>query len=150
MLGLYVAMAVCRGLMVLILYPFMKDRGQGLSVKEAIVLVYGGLRGALGLSLALMVGFDEEFPLRLREIVVFNMAAVACLTLLVNGTTSSSLVNYLGMIKESPTKDKIYCNIVKEMILDSNEKIKDLKMDRNLNVTDWDKVTIDIGQEELI
>ena len=96
-----------------------------------------------------MVGFDEEFPLRLREVVVFNMAAVACLTLLINGTTSSSLVDYLGMIKESPIKDKIYCNIVKEMILDSNQKIKDLKMDRNLNVTDWDKVNKDIGKDDL-
>jgi len=75
-----------------------------LTGKEAIVLVYGGLRGALGLSLALMVGVDHEFPERVREIVVFNMACVACLTLLINGTTCSMLVDYLGVIKESPIK----------------------------------------------
>ena len=63
--------------------------------EEGIVLVYGGLRGALGLSLALMVGTDDGFPERLREIVVFNMAGVATLTLLVNGTTAGALVGYL-------------------------------------------------------
>ena len=46
--------------MVFILYPFMKNRGQGISRKEMIVLIYGGLRGALGLSLALIVGVDKE------------------------------------------------------------------------------------------
>ena len=70
-------------------------------------MVYGGLRGALGLSLALMVGVDHDFDERLREIVVFNMACVACLTLLINGTTCGMLVDYLGVIKESPIKDKL-------------------------------------------
>ena len=60
-----------------------------------------------------MVGVDHEFPVRLREIVVFNMACVACLTLLINGTTSSMLVDYLGMIKESPIKKKLFVNIIK-------------------------------------
>ncbi len=94
--------------MVFILYPFMKNRGQGISRKEMIVLIYGGLRGALGLCLALMVGVDEDvFPLRLREIVVFNMASVATLTLLINGTTTALLVKYLEMIKVSPIKTKL-------------------------------------------
>ena len=94
--------------MVFILYPFMKNRGQGISRKEMIVLIYGGLRGALGLSLALIVGVDKEaFSMRLREIVVFNMASVATLTLLVNGTTTGFLVKYLEMIKVSPIKTKL-------------------------------------------
>ena len=94
--------------MVFILYPFMKNRGQGISRKEMIVLIYGGLRGALGLSLALIVGVDEEaFSMRLREIVVFNMASVATLTLLINGTTTALLVKYLEMIKVSPIKTKL-------------------------------------------
>jgi len=94
--------------MVFILYPFMKNRGQGISRKEMIVLIYGGLRGALGLSLALIVGVDKEaFSMRLREIVVFNMASVATLTLLINGTTTALLVKYLEMIKVSPIKTKL-------------------------------------------
>ncbi len=52
-----------------------------------IVLVYGGLRGALGLTLSLMVGVDKELPHRLRELTVFYMSGMACLTLLINGTT---------------------------------------------------------------
>ena len=31
-----------------------------------VVLIYGGLRGALGLCLSLMVGVDDELPVRFR------------------------------------------------------------------------------------
>ena len=80
-----------------------------------------------------MVGVDEEFPMRLREIVVFNMASVACLTLLINGTTCGSLVNYLEMIKVSPVKKKLYQNVIKKLIISSSEKLDGLKMNRYLN-----------------
>jgi len=43
---------------------------------------------------------------------VFNMAAVATLTLLINGTTTAILVRYLEMIKVSPIKTKLNQNIV--------------------------------------
>ncbi len=138
MFGLYLAMQVCRAIMVIVLYPIMKDLGQGLTGKEALVLVYGGLRGALGLSLALMVGVDDEFPERLRELVVFNMAGVATLTLLINGTTCGALVRFMGMIPEEPIKKKILGNLIKSMVVESESKIEELKMDRNLNLCDWD------------
>jgi len=47
-----------------------------------------------------MVGTDSAFPERIREVIVFQMACVASMTLLINGTTCSKLVDYLGMIKE--------------------------------------------------
>ena len=94
-----------------------------------LVLIYGGLRGALGLCLALMVGVDEDvFSLRLREIVVFNMASVATLTLLVNGTTTGFIVRYLEMIKVSPIKTKLNQNIVQQLVIESYGMIKDLKV----------------------
>ena len=57
------------------------------------MLVYGGLRGALGLCLSLMVGVDQELPVRFRHLTVFYMACMAALTNLVNGTTCKPLVN---------------------------------------------------------
>ena len=48
-----------RSLMILTLYPLLKRTGYGLTRKEMVVLIYGGLRGALGLCLSLMVGVDH-------------------------------------------------------------------------------------------
>lgn len=46
--------------MVLIFLPFLKYFGYGVTKAEIWVLIWGGLRGALGLTLALMVAVDED------------------------------------------------------------------------------------------
>jgi NhaP-type Na+/H+ or K+/H+ antiporter len=91
-------------------WPFLRNSGYGLSTKEFFVVVWGGLRGALGLTLSLMVAVDTELPFRLRELTVFYMAGLASLTLLVNGTTCKSLCIYLELIENPPIKAKLLKN----------------------------------------
>ena len=59
-------MIILRSLMVLTFYPLLKRSGYGLTKKEFVVLVYGGLRGALGLCLSLIVGLDPDLSQRFR------------------------------------------------------------------------------------
>ena len=60
-LGLvYVAIHLVRGINMGIFYPFMKNTGYGLPGKDAIVVWWGALRGAIGLALALVV-YTENF-----------------------------------------------------------------------------------------
>lgn len=48
--------------MVATFYKILSKHSYGLSYGEFWVLIWGGLRGALGLTLALMVAVDEELP----------------------------------------------------------------------------------------
>jgi NhaP-type Na+/H+ or K+/H+ antiporter len=43
-------------------WPILKKLGYGLSIQEVLVCSYAGLRGAVGMSLALMVAADDEIP----------------------------------------------------------------------------------------
>jgi NhaP-type Na+/H+ or K+/H+ antiporter len=104
MLIFWVLMVVMRFLMVASFYPVLTYFGYGLSRKEFVVLVYGGLRGALGLCLALMIGVDDTLPQRFRELTVFYMSGMAVMTILINGLTCSKLVNYVHMITTPPIK----------------------------------------------
>ena len=55
-LGLvYLAIHLVRALNMMIFYPLMKKTGYGLPKKDAIVVWWGALRGAIGLALALVV-----------------------------------------------------------------------------------------------
>lgn len=58
LLGLYVCMNIARYLAVLMFYPYLKAHGYGLTKKEMYVLVWGGLRGAVGISFAMIAGAD--------------------------------------------------------------------------------------------
>jgi NhaP-type Na+/H+ or K+/H+ antiporter len=46
---------ISRILVVVILYPLLRHFGYGLDLKEATILVWAGLRGAVALSLSLSV-----------------------------------------------------------------------------------------------
>lgn len=57
--------------------------------------MYGGLRGALGMCLSLIVGVDDSLSERFRQLTVFYMCGMAMLTIIVNGLTCGKLVSYV-------------------------------------------------------
>ncbi|MBP52882.1 MAG: hypothetical protein CMI27_07025 [Opitutae bacterium] len=60
-LGLvYVVIHLVRGINMGFFYPFMRKSGYGLPSKDAIVVWWGALRGAIGLALALVV-YTEQY-----------------------------------------------------------------------------------------
>ena len=130
MIVFFFLMIAVRYLMIMSFMPILKstrfmyivDYGYPISKSELIVLVYGGLRGALGLCLSLMVNVDEGLSPRFRHLTVFYMASMAALTNLVNGTTCKALVNYLNMIEEPPVRKKVYKSYLKELIVTSDDK----------------------------
>ena len=46
--------------MIMVLSPLLKRIGYGLSWQNGVVMVWGGLRGAVGLALALIVLHDKD------------------------------------------------------------------------------------------
>ena len=58
MLIFWFLMIIARVIMVFTFYPALKNTGYGVNMKEMIILIYGGLRGALGMSLSLFVAVD--------------------------------------------------------------------------------------------
>ena len=46
--------------MVVLFSPLLTRMGYGLPWKDAVVMIWGGLRGAVGLALALQVAMDYE------------------------------------------------------------------------------------------
>ncbi|CAK93443.1 unnamed protein product (macronuclear) [Paramecium tetraurelia] len=150
MIGFYFLMILARFLMVLTFYPFLKCFGYPISKSELIVLVYGGLRGGLGLTLSLMVGCDEDLPARFRHLAVFYAAAMALITNMVNGTTCKTLVKCVKMIDEPIVKKKVYKKYLEELIVIQQELVKELETDDFYNMTDWMTVGNLIGQQDFI
>ena len=98
---IYIGLNAIRYVMVAVLFPLMKRNGYGMTRAEAIVLGWGGLRGALGMCMALMVNCNENIPLETRPNIPIYTAGVITLTLCVNATTCKWLVNKLGLAAEN-------------------------------------------------
>jgi len=72
--------------------PILKKCGYGVSMKEIVVMAYGGLRGAVGLCLALMVKENPHIKDEIKDIILFHTGGIALLTLTVNAMTIKYIV----------------------------------------------------------
>ena len=54
-------MMLSRFLSIMVFYNILKKHGYGFNIKDALVLTYGGIRGAIGISFSLIVSHDSFF-----------------------------------------------------------------------------------------
>lgn len=155
----YVGVHIVRALVILIHFPFMKNSGYGLTVKDSIVLWYGALRGAIGLALALIVmgvdpnimsrtlGVTVENAIAIKDQFLFLIAGTVVLTLLVNATTIKLVLIKLGLLEMAPAK-ALMLKSASEYLRNSTEnQMHKLKEDRNLKRANWSAVAEYLPEE---
>ncbi|KAK3608482.1 hypothetical protein CHS0354_010327 [Potamilus streckersoni] len=138
MFSLYFGLFVIRGLVIAIFSPILRHTGYGMSWKEGIVMTWGGLRGAVGLALALQVAHNDTIDQETVGVrVLIHVSGIVFLTLIVNATTVYGLLKLLGMSDLSPAKRMAMANALR-YLEDMREKtLNMLKTDRFLADADW-------------
>jgi len=137
----FILLNVIRGLLIAMFSPLLKRFGTHLSLKELFILSYAGLRGALGISLALTVNANtEKFSARTRELVLFYVAGTAALSLLINGTTTGLLVKKIKMVNVFPAKEKIFRAFNREISAYTEKQYEKLRDENSAAICDWDTV----------
>lgn len=138
---LYLVLQVIRLLILFALLPILSRMGYGMTWKDALVAVWGGLRGAVGLALALIVQLDSErIPPSFRSYTIFYLGFVVIATLLINGTTMPYLLKALGITKTSPEKLEVLFHLLTEMEEDGEKRNHNEYEDDLLGMPDYDEV----------
>lgn len=137
---LYIALQIIRLITVFSLLPLLDKMGYGMTWKDALVAVWGGLRGAVGLALALIVELDtEHIPPSFRSYTIFYLGFIVILTLLINGTTMPYLLKALGVTKTSPEKLEVLFHLLNEME-DTGDKMVMNGEDDLLGIPDYEEI----------
>ncbi|XP_021292889.1 sodium/hydrogen exchanger 7 isoform X3 [Herrania umbratica] len=141
---LYIFVQISRCIVVGALYPFLRYFGYGLDLKEAAILIWSGLRGAVALSLSLSVKHTSDSSLNLSSetgsLFVFFTGGIVFLTLTVNGSTTQFILHFLDMDKLSAAKKRILDYTKYEMLNKALEAFEDLGDDEELGPADWPTV----------
>ena len=140
LLIIYVGIHLVRALVIALLYPFMRRLGYGLPRKDAYVLWYGALRGAIGLALALMVAGEAGIAKEIRDDFLFYTAGIVSLTLLINATTIKFLVRKLGLTRIAPAKALMLARAKSYLRNATEESITQFRNDRYIKRANWDEV----------
>ncbi len=139
-LGTYVGVMAIRFLLT---YGFrsLADRwSDGVSSKDAAVMSWGGLRGAVSLALALVVSQNELVPAPLGRQILLMTAGVVLLTIVVNGTTIAKLLSFLGYDK--PQLSALVQHLgVRKLVLDEVlEALEEARQRPELRTCRWNEV----------
>merc|ERR1719261_455244 len=90
LLGMYFCAHVARAVVIKVHLPIISRIGYGCSFPEACIGWWGGLRGAVGLALALVVALDSKILKShdtFAHLALFQTAGMVLLTLVVNAPT---------------------------------------------------------------
>ena len=137
---IYIALNLIRFAMIMLLYPVMKRLGYGLTRRESVILTWGGLRGALAMTLALMVSYTPAIPEDIRSQVLFFTAGIVTLTLSINATTMRALLNRLGLTHVPSARTMLAYRIEKSIRENSEKYLEGLKKRDALEGANWHKV----------
>ncbi len=99
--------------MFMILKKWINKIGWPITNKDIVVLTYGGLRGAIALSLGLIIAFDEELDPRFRDLIIFYVISMISLTVMFNGLTIKYVMKKIGFKDKNPIHKKIKLGIQK-------------------------------------
>jgi len=137
----FIGLNVIRYIMVLVLMPILRHSGYGLDWSEFVILGWSGLRGALGMTMALMVNCNTHIPENIRHHILIYTAGIVTLTLCVNATLSKTIVNKLKLSgSESASEKHIWNQILKLLHHHDADTLAGLKKDPYLKQADWKQV----------
>jgi len=134
---IFMGILIIRTVVIVGLMPILARIGIGLTKEKSIVLIWGGLRGAVSLALALIVATNESLDSQLRDQVLFLTSGIVVLTIIVNGSSMRFVMAKLGLDKLPAAKQKTLAKVqdkVSDEILKVREK---LQADTNLKSVNW-------------
>lgn len=136
---LYVACTFIRSLVVGITYIIFKYFGADVEKKDQAIAIWGGLRGAVGLSLAMMVFSNENICHPIRDQVMFHTAGIVTLTVILNSSTMPKLVNLLGLDAVAPSKMLIYTQAMESLLIAGDKQESSLRSDHVFDSAVWEE-----------
>lgn len=146
---LYVSLQVIRAFSVILFIPLLKRIGIGINFEKITVLVWGGLRGAVSLALALTVAQNELIPKEIGDQVLFLSAGIVVLSILINGSTMSWVLKKLKLDRLPHAKQATVDKAGDEVNKALHDTLPDMMKDDFLKGADWENVKLASGLQAI-
>ena len=105
---------IIRFLGILLTLPLLNLSAYKLTLKQVVLLAYSGLRGAVGLTLALIVKFNDKISSPIRSQIMFFSSGIVLLTLVINASTTGYLIRKLKLSPENEMSKRMLAKVLDE------------------------------------
>mmetsp|Transcript_114557 Transcript_114557/g.244383 ORF Transcript_114557/g.244383 Transcript_114557/m.244383 type:complete len:949 (+) Transcript_114557:177-3023(+) len=121
---LYVLSTLIRAIMIGVLWMPLNRLGQQLSPQEAVVMVWSGMRGAVGLLMAVLADRNSYISTEAGTRIMFHMGGMAALMLLINGPLTPWVLNMCGLM-DTTAKEAVLEDIRQRVAVRTRCKLKE-------------------------
>ena len=160
-LVIYPIILFARGVAILMFFPLLKRLGTGCTWKDAVVMWWGGLRGSVGLALALALMHTQWSHDMWGGKMVWNLAGetagalpcydvptnaltmicfVVLMTVVINGITMAPLMKALGMTGVPDARQFTVNQALSNLTSETEKMMNKLKSDDDHQSADWSQV----------
>jgi len=137
---LYLSSIAIRGVMVCALWPVLTRVGPAITPSDGVILVWSGLRGAVGLALAIVVDLSEDFEKEfdrqgyefLSTKLSFHVGGMAAITLLINGSLAPLVLRTMGYMRKPSEQIKLFKMVEKDFHERTNAHMHEEMDDKDL------------------
>ncbi len=105
-----------RFLSIAIFYNWLQKLGYGANWREIILITVAGLKGAVGISIAMAVFQTDEYSTSTRQLLLFYVTGNSILTLTINNILSTLLVGLLGLSKFTKVEHKMNAEFLNTLL----------------------------------
>uniref|UniRef100_F7ABC0 Cyclic nucleotide-binding domain-containing protein n=1 Tax=Ciona intestinalis TaxID=7719 RepID=F7ABC0_CIOIN len=139
LLILYIGTTIIRAVSIFCFFPAMQRLGIDLNWRHVLVMTWGGLRGAVGLTLAIYLNSYIGNYLIFQKILM-HTGGIVFLTLFINASTIEAVLKKLGMLDITNAQQVSMLNAVNRIQNDLKRSVGVLKYDRFLADAKWSMV----------
>ncbi|EID4388441.1 TPA: cation:proton antiporter [Vibrio vulnificus] len=137
---LYLGIMAIRACSITVFMPILKRIGIGITYEKAVVLCWGGLRGAVSLALAMTVASSDIIPKQIGDHVLFLCAGIVVLTILFNGSTMGHVLKWLNLSSLPPGKQATVDKAQHEINRALHDMLPKMMTSDFLKGADWETV----------
>ena len=134
---LYVLLHVVRFLSVLIFLPLFHRTNFQLSMREVVMISWGGMRGAVSLLLALITYLQPAYDPVFRDRLTFHVCGIVLLTLVVNGMTSRYVLQALQLHKGTAESRLVLRSALDHMRQQTAQAMREMRVDAKFRAVEW-------------
>lgn len=94
---IYLAALFSRFFSISIFIKYLRRLGEGMSWSEVVVLTFAGLKGAIGIALAMHVYNNHHYGQMVGSLILLHVTTNSLITLFIHGAGTNLIVRLLGI-----------------------------------------------------
>lgn len=147
---IYLAALFSRFFSIGIFIKYLRRLGEGMSWSEVVVLTFAGLKGAIGIALAMHVYNNHHYGQLVGSLILLHVTTNSLITLFIHGAGTNLIVRLLGMSTLKRVEYKFfqeYLYSFEASILEQKEKLRG-ELKNGYEMIEWGEIEKQIGMPD--